>query len=465
MNAIVPRATIDTIEAQRARALALYGEAFDLLAEANRAQGYAVQGNPCGPYFAAGGGFARDEKRFGINERDQFLERARQDLDRGVWRYLIDATNLERLMDHTERQRFREQLAADPPPATADNLAATLDRFMGEAHMIFQRGVATAFSALDRRFRSHDGFKIGGRIVLSRALSEFGGWNHYTHADEHLRDVERAFYILDGKVQPDRSGGIIGAIDAARYAIPGFGARAYTAEDDYFSVRAFKNGNAHVYFKRDDLVDRVNRLLADYYGASLGAAPDVADRTHAAKTTPAKNFGHFDTPAPIVARVIEEARLGGRRRDDWRPLRILEPSAGRGNIALAAAALGHMVTCVEIQHALCRELHDPSITAVLNADFLTLTPAGLGDFDVILMNPPFDRGRDVDHVTHALRFLRPGGRLVAIMSAGVEFRQDRKTADFRAAVERAGGQFRDLPPGAFAEAGTNVNTVIVSLSR
>ena len=35
------------------------------------------------------------------------------------------------------------------------------------------------------------------------------------------------------------------------------------------------------------------------------------------------------------------------------------------------------------------------------------------------MNPPFENGRDIDHVTHALSLLKPGGRLVAIMSEGV----------------------------------------------
>lgn len=81
------------------------------------------------------------------------------------------------------------------------------------------------------------------------------------------------------------------------------------------------------------------------------------------------------------------------------------------------------------------------------------------------MNPPFDRGRDVDHVTHALKFLKPGGRLVSIMAAGVEYRTDRKTSDFRATVERFKGSIRDLPFGSFAESGTNVNTVIVTMTN
>ena len=55
---------------------------------------------------------------------------------------------------------------------------------------------------------------------------------------------------------------------------------------------------------------------------------------------------------------------------------------------------------------------------------MQLSPEVVGRFDRVVMNPPFCRGRDLDHVRHALRFVAPGGRLVAIMSAGVAFRED-----------------------------------------
>ena len=44
------------------------------------------------------------------------------------------------------------------------------------------------------------------------------------------------------------------------------------------------------------------------------------------------------------------------------------------------------------------------------------TPAPLADR--VVMNPPFERYQDRDHVLHALSLLKPGGRLVAITGAG-----------------------------------------------
>jgi hypothetical protein len=102
---------------------------------------------------------------------------------------------------------------------------------------------------------------------------------------------------------------------------------------------------------------------------------------------------------------------------------------------------------------------------VIRADFLSLRPQNFDPYDLVVMNPPFDRERDVDHVTHALEFLKPGGQLFAIMSAGTEFRETRKAIAFRALVERHRGSFRDLPPGSFRESGTNVNTIILTMRR
>jgi len=462
MNALVPRATIDEIVGDRGRALAAFEAAFDSLMSARTLS-----------RFVPAPGFAFDwsnREKFGRpDERAKFLTRVRQDIDRGIWNHLLLATNLERLMDATAREQFRDQLAKDPPEATVDNCFATMSALIGDADMIFKRGIATAFSKLDRRFRSHDGFKVGARVVLDHAFHDFGGWNSYRRQDETIRDIERTFLTLDGKPHPDRSGGFLGVVDSVRRSLGGLGLRAFEAEDDYFRLRAFKNGNAHLWFKRPDLVERVNLLLADYYGAALAAGSDVADVKHAPKTGMARNFGFFETPPDVRDRVYESAGVvvewTGRVGCGHNTLNILEPSAGQGALASLAASAGHRVTCLEVHPDRAAALRESRLYRdVACVDFLEVRPPAPGHFfDVVIMNPPFDGGRDIDHVVHAMRFLRPGGRLAAVMSAGVEFREDRKTADFRAMVERYGGRFYDLPAGSFAASGTMVNTVICEM--
>lgn len=465
---LIPRATIDDVERLRNRALDLHAAAFDALAEAFEASARATMGRGGNGAHAAAERLKDRNTHIphGADPRAAHLEAIRKDTDRAVWSFLIDFMGLERVMDRTARDQFREQLREDPPEATADNCYATFSALIGDANLIFQRGVALAFSGLDRRFRSHDGFKIGSRVVLSYAISTWGSWNR--SQDEVLRDVERAFYQLDGgKPQPDRTAGIIGTWDAARRATGRSLERAaFDAEDEYFRIRSFKNGNVHLWFKRRDLVEKVNLLLAEYYGATLGEGSDAAEPSHRNAVGPAKNFGLFETPEKVAIRLLSDAGVHTSATysgHGYPKLRVLEPSAGRGRIALPAMRAGHDVTCVEVQGELAMGLRQSGLPRVICDDFLLVRPMSEA-FDAVVMNPPFDRGRDVDHVLHALKFLKPGGRLAAIMAAGVEYREDRQTVAFRTMVERLGGKFRDLPPGAFAESGTNVNTVILTMN-
>lgn len=168
--------------------------------------------------------------------------------------------------------------------------------------------------------------------------------------------------------------------------------------------------------------------------------------------------GYFPTPAPVVQQLIELARI--------KPgMRVLEPSAGRGAIALAAARAGAAVDCVELQdqHAeAIADAHHRDVT-VLVADFLATSPQPV--YDRVVMNPPFARQADIAHVEHAFEALKPGGLLVAVMSQGVTFRQTSAAVAFRARLESLGGQVHPLPDGAFKESGTGVRTVVAVLPR
>jgi len=87
-------------------------------------------------------------------------------------------------------------------------------------------------------------------------------------------------------------------------------------------------------------------------------------------------------------------------------------------------------------------------------------------FDRIIMNPPFERQADIDHVTTAFGLLAPGGILVTIMSTGATFRENKKTTEFREAImEPYGTYLEHLPEGAFKESGTGVHTIILRLER
>lgn len=160
----------------------------------------------------------------------------------------------------------------------------------------------------------------------------------------------------------------------------------------------------------------------------------------------------FFTPAGLSADVVARAEI--------RPgMSVLEPSAGGGALAKEARVAGGDVVCIEQDLALVEQLNRDGYV-VLCADFLAggaLAPTAI--FDRVVMNPPFTKGQDVAHVMQALQFVKPGGRLVAIMSAGVK---TNATAErFRDVIDEYGGEIEDLPEDAFRESGTGVRTVLV----
>jgi len=167
-----------------------------------------------------------------------------------------------------------------------------------------------------------------------------------------------------------------------------------------------------------------------------------------------KDFGFFPTPAAIVARLIELAEI-----EPW--MLTLEPSAGDGAIVRELARLT-TVECFEIQLEKAAALRESGFArAVFAQDFLQAAPTGR--YDRVLMNPPFAHRGDVRHVLHALRFLKPEGRLVSVMSAGVLFRKDRLTREFRDLLERRGAHIEANPPDSFRVAGTCIHTVTVAM--
>jgi hypothetical protein len=167
--------------------------------------------------------------------------------------------------------------------------------------------------------------------------------------------------------------------------------------------------------------------------------------------------GYFPTPREIVERMVAEA--------DIEPgMTVLEPSAGKGNIAdvIREMVPGAELACIELQWMLT-EILGLKGHRVIGDDFMRHT----GAWDRIIMNPPFERGQDIEHVQHAYEQLKPGGRLVSIMSSGVFFRKDRKAEGFRAWLDEVGGWGYPLPEGAFytSERPTGVSTYLVIVDK
>lgn len=192
---------------------------------------------------------------------------------------------------------------------------------------------------------------------------------------------------------------------------------------------------------------------------------------------PAKNpDAFFPTPRDVVDEMLRLAVLDELPRD--RPTLLLEPSAGTGAIATVAflrAPMTCAVHCVEMNPLRSDALREvmmlvsrghpalgtpASPPVVWTGDFLNWG-RGAGEYDRILMNPPFAVDEDatawLTHIERAeSQFLRGTGRLVSVVPSNYESRTDRKHSAFRQKIAGRSEYF-PLPDNAFAKSGTGAS--------
>lgn len=166
-------------------------------------------------------------------------------------------------------------------------------------------------------------------------------------------------------------------------------------------------------------------------------------------------YGYYPTPPELIRELIADL-------DYFEGMKILEPEIGQGHIADEVKAMYPDVEIIGYEI-------NPKNAAVSGlkhtvhiADFLDVEPEPI--YDAVIMNPPFEKQQDIKHIEHAMKFLKPGAPLVAIMSNSVTFRQDKRSLAFRELIESNGGIIVNNPEAAFKSSGTLVNTVSVKVS-
>lgn len=134
-------------------------------------------------------------------------------------------------------------------------------------------------------------------------------------------------------------------------------------------------------------------------------------------------LSQYFTPAWLARRAATLIPL----ETEGRPTRVLEPSAGRGNLVEGLRANGMrtaMITAVERDERWLPFLLERfGGLQVHHADFLSWAPSTpLPRFDYAFMNPPYEDGADVAHVVRALELC---DRVIAIVKSDFEYGAER----------------------------------------
>jgi hypothetical protein len=385
----------------------------------------------------------------------------RKNLLKSGWKAIYDRLQIERIAPVKDRKLF-ERTIEDPPPLTFENARATFGDFLLRPRFHILRGLAEAFIDLDPAYKSHSKVKIGVAGLPKRVIiSNVGYWGSYGR--DKLRDMINAIAAYRNEMmvehaefaELDKLHGIMGH-QAGEVKFDGTHGDPGKDKPPFpnrgVTIHKFQNGNAHVIFDRDALLD-INRALAEFYGDVLPDAEEEGAKPKAS-TAVSKDLQFYPTPKPVVCEILDAAGIYAPReyaRQASPVYRVLEPSCGDGRILDEIKARGSRGFGIEVHAGRAAEAKAKG-HAVTVANFLDYPPSA--EFDMVVMNPPFYGRHYVKHVRHAEKFLKPGGVLVSVLPATAFY--DHKELQ---------GSWRDLPVASFAESGTNIPTGYLRIHR
>lgn len=191
-----------------------------------------------------------------------------RNLDRGIWRDLMKKSGMLSIMDAQARDQWYRNLEGDGIPAVSEaNILSTFEQLHLNKGDVFERGVINVFKGLSWDYKSNSPCKFGKKIIVT-GLVKYDRWGfglNWGWRRDRLSDLERMLMLLDGKPVPDNRADITRRLADHIHA----NRHSNRYEDEMFSIKYFQKGTAHITFKRPELVDKLNDIIARHYPGML----------------------------------------------------------------------------------------------------------------------------------------------------------------------------------------------------
>lgn len=189
-----------------------------------------------------------------------------KDIDRQFWRAAFEKTGYMQLLDAASRKTLDEDMRKNPPVFSEANIRSTFISLSQNSEQMFNDGIVNVFRRLSGNYKTNDAFKIGRKVIMTGMMqSRYAGGLEFRYgwSDDQINDIDRVIKTLDGKKHNPRE---------LSCAMVGSFGKKEIYEDQYYRAKAYRNSNLHLEFKRVDLVDKINFLIAKHYGENKVAA-------------------------------------------------------------------------------------------------------------------------------------------------------------------------------------------------
>ena len=189
-------------------------------------------------------------------------------IDRSIWRDLMQRSGMISLMDAQARDQWDKNLESDNIPEISEaNILSTFEQLHLNKRDVFERGIINVFKGLSWDYKTNSPCSFGKKIIVNNLVSHnrWGFSLNWGWRRDQLADLERMLFLLDGKSIPDNRSDI--STRMMEYIRDNPTKDVY--EDEFFSIRYFQKGTAHLTFKRPELIERMNDIIANHYPGML----------------------------------------------------------------------------------------------------------------------------------------------------------------------------------------------------
>ncbi|MDT3640850.1 DUF4942 domain-containing protein [Cronobacter sakazakii] len=223
-----------------------------------------------------GGGTAQDWAMKSGHRYDSWLTETTEkamtaitrNIDRRIWRDLMLKSGMLALMDAQARDQWQKNLEEGELPVISEaNILTTFKQLHLNKRDVFERGIINVFKGLSWDYKTNSPCCFGKKIIINNLVTHnrWGFSLNWGWRRDQLADLERMLYLLDGKPLPDNRGDISTRLMEHIRDNP----TKAVYEDAFFSIRYFQKGTAHLTFKRPELIEEMNGIIAKHYPRML----------------------------------------------------------------------------------------------------------------------------------------------------------------------------------------------------
>lgn len=194
---------------------------------------------------------------------------------------------------------------------------------------------------------------------------------------------------------------------------------SYYGKNEYIVSATIGGDDRGDYLGRASTIAGAKKKIRDWYSENGATVPNSA-AADLRRLPSFSNSGFYPTPSKLAGKMLSCV--------DWATVfSILEPSAGKGDLADAVSRFVNdtrnsrrvfihqrepYIDCIERDSDLAALLRGKGLL-VVHDDFLTFHTRK--QYDLCIMNPPFDNGDE--HLLHALSLMERGGQIVCLLNA------------------------------------------------